>query len=225
MSTDTRTHPSTSSPARPGNPGAAPPPSAPVANQPSPPAHADDPTTLRRQHRELKQPLQDLDRRKREEQLRETTGILGRRDPRQLLDDAASTSGLSWSTIGRMLGVSPSAMRKWRRGGGAISPENREQIAMLSAFLTTVQSCKEPIADIGSWIEMRLRDDTTLTPADIYASGAEGRLLLIDLAAEVMTIVEVLDAFDENWRDRFARDAAFRVVDDGPGGERAIVQR
>lgn len=175
--------------------------------------------------RDLEQPLQELDRRQREERLRETASILARRDPRELLDEAASTWGLSWSTIARMLGVSASAMRKWRRGGGSISPDNREQITMLSAFLSTVQTCKEPIADIGSWVEMRLRDDTTLTPADIYASGGEGRLLLIDLAAEVMSVVEVLDEFDERWRTRYARDSAFRVADEGPGGERAIVPR
>lgn len=195
-----------------------------AVNRPTRLAMPNDPTTLRRKLRGLKEPLEELDRRQREDQLRETAGLLARREPRELLDDAATNWGLSWSTIGRMLGVTPSAMRKWRRGGGSIAPENREQIAMLSAFLTTIQSCKEPIADIGSWIEMRLRDDTTITPADIYASGAGGRLLLIDLAAEVMSIVEVLDAFDENWRTRYARDGAFRVVHDGPGGERAIVQ-
>jgi hypothetical protein len=225
MSTDTTTRPSTTNTAAPASASGAPSSSSPVVNRPTPPSPIDDPTTLRRKHRDLERPLQELDRHQRKEQLRETAGILARRDPRELLEEAASTWGLSWSTIGRLLGVSASAMRKWRRGGGAISSENREQIAMLSAFLTTVQSCKEPIADIGSWVEMRLRDDTTLTPADIYASGTEGRLLLIDLAAEVMTIVEVLDAFDEHWRTRYARDSAFRVVDDGPGGERAIVQR
>jgi hypothetical protein len=196
-----------------------------VVNRPPRPAPTHDPTTLRRSLRELEQPLQALDRRQREERLHETAGILARRDPRDLLNDAASTWGLSWNTIGRMLGVTPSAMRKWRRGSGAISPENREQIALLGAFLSTIQSCREPIADIGSWVEMRLRDDTTLTPADLYAAGMEARLLLIDLAAEVMTIVEVLDAFDGEWRTRYSRDSAFRVTNEGPGGERAIVQR
>jgi hypothetical protein len=225
MNTDAKTLTPTTNVATPSSASGLASQSASVVNRPTTTTPADDPTTLRRKHRDLKRPLQDLDRRQREEQLRETAGIVARRDPRELLEEAASTWGLSWSIIGRLLGVSPSAMRKWRRGGGAISPENREQIAMLSGFLTTIQSCKEPIADIGSWIEMRLRDDTTLTPADIYASGAGGRLLLIDFAAEVMTVTEVLDAFDEDWRAHYARDGAFRVVDDGPGGERAIVQR
>lgn len=214
----------TSNPATTGGASGAPPKGTAVVNRPTTPAPADDPTSLRRQHRDLTIPLQRLDRQQREERLHETASILARRDPRELLEDAASTWGLSWNTLGRMLGVSPSAMRKWRRGG-PISSENREQIAMLSAFLSMMQSCKEPIADIGSWMEMRLRDDTILTPTHLYASGTDGRLLLIDLAAEVMSVVEVLDAFEENWRDQYARDSAFRVVEDGPDGERAIVQR
>jgi hypothetical protein len=224
MSTDAITS-RPSNPAASGSASVASSPAHSVVNRPTPSSPTDDPTTLRHMHRDLARPLRDLDRQQREERLRETAGMLGRRDPRELLEDAASTWGLSWSTIGRMLGVSPSAMRKWRRGGGAISSENREQITMLSAFLATMQTCKEPIADMGSWIEMRLRDDTTLTPADLYASGTEGRLLLIDLAAEVMSLVEVLDTFDDDWRTRYARDSAFRVIDDGPDGERAIVQR
>lgn len=196
-----------------------------VVNQPNIPTMPDDPTALRRIHRDLERPLQELDRQQREEQLRETAGILSRRDPLELLEEASESWGLSWNTLGRMVGVSPSAMRKWRNGRGAVSPENREQVTMLSAFLTVIQRCREPIADIGSWVEMRLRDDTTLTPVDLYAAGPDGRLLLIDLAAELMTTVEVLDSFDADWRTRYSRDPRFRVVDDGPGGGRAIVQR
>lgn len=186
---------------------------------------ASDPATLRRQHRDLERPLQELDHRGREECLRETASLLGRRDALDLLEEIASQWGLSWSTIGRMLGVSASAMRKWRTGRGAISPESREQIALLRAFLDMVGLCKEPIADIGSWVEMRVREDTTLTPADIYASGPRGRMLVIDLAGEIMSPAKALDAFDESWRTRYARDTAFQVVETGPGGERAIVPK
>jgi hypothetical protein len=222
MSTDATAKPPTNQAPSPGASDAS---SPEVVNRPTRPTPTQDPTTMRRMLRDLKGPLEELDRGQRTERLLETAGILARRDPRELLDDAASTWGLSWSTIGRMLGVTPSAMRKWRRGGGAISAENRAHIALFSAFLSTIQTCREPIADIGSWMEMRLRDDTTLTPADLYAAGMEGRLLLIDLAAEVMSPVEVLDAFDNDWRTRYSRDSAFGVVDDGPGGERAIVER
>lgn len=194
-------------------------------NRPAAEPPASDPATLRRQHRDLERPLRELDHHEREECLRETASLLGRRDALELLEEIAAQWGLSWSTIGRMLGVSASAMRKWRSGRGAISPESREQIALLRAFLDMVGRCKEPIADIGSWIEMRVREDTTLTPADIYASGPRGRMLVVDLAGELVTPAQTLDGFDENWRTRYARDSAFQVVETGPGGERAIVPR
>lgn len=194
-------------------------------NQPAAAPEASYPATLRRQHRDLERPLQELDHRQREECLRETASLLGRRDALELLEEIAAQWRLSWSAIGRLLGVSASAMRKWRSGRGAISPENREQIALLRAFLDMVELCKEPIADIGSWVEMRVREDTTLTPADIYASGPRGRMLVIDLAGEILSPAKTLDAFDENWRTRYTRDSAFQVVETGPGGERAIVPK
>ncbi len=194
-------------------------------NQPVAAPSSSDPATLRRQLRDLQRPLQELDHRQREECLRETASLLARRDALELLEEIAAQWGFSWSTIGRMLGVSASAMRKWRSGRGAISSESREQVALLRAFLDMVGLCKEPIADIGSWAEMRVREDTTLTPADIYASGPRGRMLVIDLAGEITTPAQTLDAFDENWRTRYARDSAFQVVETGPGGERAIVPR
>lgn len=169
--------------------------------------------------------LTNADRAEREERLRETASLLARRDPRELLEDIASSWGLSWTTIATMLGVSASALRKWRRPSGHMSAENREQVALLSAFLQMLANVKEPIADIGSWMEMRIREDTTLRPADVYAGSSAGKSLLLDLAAEFLSPLEVLEEFAPDWRTAYQRDPAFEVVDDGPGGERAIVQR
>ncbi|MGI8802082.1 MAG: hypothetical protein ACR2KV_07900 [Solirubrobacteraceae bacterium] len=160
----------------------------------------------------------------RSSQLAEAASLLGKRDPRELLDDLANTWGLSWNTIATMLGVTPSAVRKWRRGG-AIAPENRHQVALLTAFITMLQSVKEPIADIGSWIAMRIHEESTLTPATIYARGADGRLLLLDWAAEHITTTAMLEAVNPEWRTSDPSDPSFRVTDQGPGGERAIVPR
>jgi len=157
-------------------------------------------------------------------QLAEAASLLGKRDPRELLDDLANTWGLSWNTIATMLGVTPSAVRKWRRGG-AVAPENRHQTALLTAFLTMLQTVKEPIADIGSWIAMRIHEESTLTPAAVYATSPDGKLLLLDWAAEHINAGALLDAVNPEWRTSTARDPSFRVTDQGPGGERAIVPR
>ncbi len=164
-----------------------------------------------------------LDREARLERLRESAAALGRSEPVQLLASLADERGLSWQTISTMLDVSSSAIRKWRRGG-SVAPENREQIAGLVAFFEQLEDVGEPIADIGSWMEMRVREDTTLTPAVIYRSGSEHRWLLLEWMRGYLDAAVMLDRFDGAWRERYARDPNFRVVE-GAGGERAIVPR
>jgi hypothetical protein len=164
-----------------------------------------------------------LDREARVEQLREAATRHARQSPQELLDTLALRRGLGWHTIAAMLGVTPTAIRKWRRGG-SLTPENREQLAALVAFFEVLEQIKEPIADLGSWIEMRVREDTTLTPAAIYRAGPDHRWLLLEWARGYIDTATMLDRFDESWRDNYARDPNFRVAE-SPTGERAIVPR
>lgn len=157
------------------------------------------------------------------EQLRESSSRLARREPRELLNVLAVERGLSWHTVATMLNVTPTAIRKWRRGG-SLTPDNREQLAALVAFFDLLEDVREPIADLGSWIEMRVREDTTLTPATMYARGPGERWLLLEWARGYLDTAMMLDRFDERWRDTYMRDPDF-VVGEGPGGERAILPR
>jgi hypothetical protein len=157
------------------------------------------------------------------EQLREASSRLARREPRELLNVLAVERGLSWHTVSTMLNVTPTAIRKWRRGG-SLTPDNREQLATLVAFFDLLEDVREPIADLGSWIEMRVREDTTLTPATMYARGPGERWLLLEWARGYLDTAMMLGRFDERWRDTYMRDPDF-VVGEGPGGERAILPR
>jgi hypothetical protein len=157
------------------------------------------------------------------EQLREASSRHARAEPRELLSALAVERGLSWHTLGSMLNVTPSAIRKWRRGG-SLTPENREQLSALVAFFDMLEDIREPIADLGSWIEMRIREDTTLTPAAMYAMGPTQRWLLLEWARGYIDTAMMLDRFDERWRVIYGRDPSF-VVGEGPGGERAILPR
>jgi hypothetical protein len=170
--------------------------------------------------------VRDYERRDHEarlEQLREASSKLARREPRELLNVLAIERGLSWHTLATMLNVTPTAIRKWRRGG-SLTPENREQLAALVAFFDLLENVREPIADLGSWIEMRVREDTTLTPAVMYARGLSERWLLLEWARGYIDTTMMLDRFDERWRENYVRDPNF-VVGEGPGGERAILPR
>ncbi|HEY3866179.1 MAG TPA: hypothetical protein VGL54_08855 [Solirubrobacteraceae bacterium] len=154
------------------------------------------------------------------ERLRESATSHARHDGKELLDELALRRGLAWQTIATMLGVTSAAIRKWRRGG-SVAPENRAKLATLVAFFEQIE---EPIADLGSWVEMCVREDTTLTPAEIYRAGPQARWLLIEWTSGNIDTVTMLNRFDDSWRENYARDPNFRVGV-GPDGERAIVPR
>lgn len=71
-------------------------------------------------------------------------------------------------------------------------------------------------------VEMRISDETTLTPADLYAMGRYQ--LLLDLAGLRYAPHEVLAALDPKWRTQYGVDDRFQVTL-GPDGEPSIVIR
>jgi hypothetical protein len=149
------------------------------------------------------------------------TAELAQREPASLLAELSSELGLSWTLIGKLLAVSQTSVRKWRRGE-TITPENRRQIARLLAFLETLASSCPTISDPASWLEVRIAEESTLTPADLYAMRREQ--LLLDLAGMHHTPHEVLAAVDPAWRKRYGVDERYEVVP-GPDGQPSIVVR
>jgi transcriptional regulator with XRE-family HTH domain len=170
--------------------------------------------------RELEPALTAHHREERAAMLRQAGAQLAWQDPRDILRQLASDYGMSWAAIAKMVGVTPTAIRKWRRGE-AVSPDARESLAGLLAFLQYASSC-QPISDIGSWLEMRVVPDAQLTPIDLYSAGASA--LLLDWLGEYMSVDEMLDQFEPDWQTKYARDTRFEVSE-GPDGDRAIVQR
>jgi uncharacterized protein (DUF2384 family) len=150
----------------------------------------------------------------RAKELDERTTAAALRSPRELLDELSSGFGLSWSSIAKLSGVSATAVRKWRRGE-TMSPESRRAVARAVTFVEMLVENAGPLQDVGSWLEVPLSDLTTLTPIDLYALGHVTSLL--DLAGGRTGAHAVLDAFDPRWRERYAPDTTFEVVDGGDG--------
>jgi hypothetical protein len=157
----------------------------------------------------------------RELELDERTTAAAMRDPRELLRELSHGYGLSWAAIARLALVSPTAVRKWRRGD-AISPDKRRAIARGVTFLQMLGENFGPLKDIGSWLEMPLSDQATLTPLDLYIAGQVG--ILLDHVSGHLAAHAMLDAFAPDWRERYARDARFTVEDAGDG-HLSIVER
>src|SRR3954462_15771801 len=54
-------------------------------------------------------------------------------DPADLLMALGADLGMPWSLVAELVGVSPTAVRKWRRGG-TLTPESRFRLARIVAF-------------------------------------------------------------------------------------------
>lgn len=150
-----------------------------------------------------------------------TTQTAAQRSSGQLLRELSREWGLSWALVARLCKVSPTAVRKWRRGE-SVSPDNRRALAHLVSFLEMAAVSSPPIQDPASWLEMPLSGESTLTPADLYLAGEES--LLLELVSEEIQPHAALDHFDPQWRENYRVDTVFDVIT-APDGQKSIVER
>jgi hypothetical protein len=146
--------------------------------------------------------------------LSERTASRERQAVRTLLDDITA-SGLSWTLVARILGVSVPAIRKWRLGEGA-SPANRHAVARLAALLDMLAE-QFLIEDPAAWLEIPLAG-TPLTLADVFTANRDD--LVLEYAAGWIASAEaLLNEFDPTWREaENAREfETFQAPDGGIG--------
>lgn len=136
-----------------------------------------------------------------------------------LLEELASNRGMGWSDIAEVVGVSVSAVRKWRKGGVA-SPQSRTKLARIAALLDVLEE-KGVIEDPAAWMEMdfTLAAGYFIRPLDLYLEGHVAEL--IELAEQRQTTAQVLDQVRPNWRQ--SRSGFEVILDDD--GERSIRRR
>jgi transcriptional regulator with XRE-family HTH domain len=136
-----------------------------------------------------------------------------------LLEELASDRGMGWSDIAEVVGVSVSAVRKWRKGGVA-SPESRSKLARIAALLDVLEE-KGVIEDPAAWMEMNftLEPGYFIRPLDLYLEGHTTEL--IELAEQRQTTAQVLDQVRPNWRESRSDFEVYLDVD----GERSIRRR
>lgn len=135
-------------------------------------------------------------------------------DTVQLLERLAEDEAFSWASMARCLGLSATALRKWRRGE-LPSPHNHQRLARLAAFTEIIHELQPRIDDVPFWLEAPVSEATSLTRVDLYRLGKHGELL--DLATERDDAQSVLDRVAPRWRQEHQRDNRFEVVwhDDG----------
>jgi len=136
-----------------------------------------------------------------------------------LLEELAGERGMGWSDIAAVVGVSISAIRKWRKGRDA-SPESRLKLARIAAMLDVLEE-KGIVQDPAAWMEVDLPLDSGyfIRPLDLYLEGHVSAL--IDLAEQRQTVAQVLDQVRPNWRTNRSDFEVFVDTD----GERSIRRR
>jgi hypothetical protein len=123
--------------------------------------------------------------------------------------EALADDGFAWATIARVLEVTPTAIRKWRKGAG-VSSHHHQRLAHLLAMARMLTRVQPRIDDVAFWLETPCREDTTLLRLDLYRAQAYNALLA--LAAERRQAVEVLDVVLPDWRRLHARDERFQLT-------------
>lgn len=142
--------------------------------------------------------------------LRRRAKVKERKWTAHLLEELAADRGLSWTAIARAAGVSVAAVRKWRHSG-AMSPEKRAALAEFASFLDLLEESQ--VNEPGSWLELPVSNQATVTHMDVYSAGRAD--LLLDLPSQRKNEIQVLDEFEPNWRERYGRDFEIFTGPDG----------
>ena len=160
--------------------------------------------------------VQELHGEARERDLTDRTFEKTKKSVSGLLEELAGGRGMGWSDIAEVVGVSISAIRKWRKGGDA-SPESRSKLARIAALLDVLEE-KGLVQDPAAWMEMDLPLDSGyfIRPLDLYLEGHV--MALIDLAEQRQTVTQMLDQVKPNWRTNRSDFEVFVDTD----GQRSI---
>jgi len=162
----------------------------------------------------------DLHDRAQEFDLDDRAAALTQNEPTVLLSFLGDDLGMPWSLVADLIGVSPTAVRKWRRGG-SITPDTRARLARLAAFCQVLPEVEPRITDVVLWLQCPLiGGSTTLAPAELFARGSD--VALLNRAARRVTAEQLLDSEVPGWRASTRPDNRHRVVE-APDGILAIV--
>jgi hypothetical protein len=134
--------------------------------------------------------------------------------PVDLLDALADELLFPWSILARVVGVSPTAVRKWRRGE-AVTPNHHHRLAEFLAFCRTLQHRDPRIDDVPRWLDMPVDTRSDVSRLDLFLTGTRAGLL--DLASARRTGEDLLDEEAEGWRERAATTRRFVVLDHEDG--------
>jgi hypothetical protein len=141
------------------------------------------------------------------------------KSPRDVVLYLTEDLGVGQLATARAVDVSPTAVRKWRRGDSTRT-EHRARLAQFAALCEVLS--ETGLHDPASWLDIPISTESILTKLDLFVAGRADLVLL--LAAGLSEPQETLDMFAPDWRVRFPTDAEYEVIELNDGS-RAVVPR
>lgn len=126
-----------------------------------------------------------------------------------LLDRLSEHHAFSWAVLARVARVSPTAVRKWRRGE-TISPVFHQRLAELAAFCELLGRIAPTNDDVSYWLEMPVIGRSDISRLEVYLGSHTTELL--DLATGRLSGEAVLDRASPNWREQAQGATSSSVV-------------
>lgn len=139
------------------------------------------------------------------------TAARGHAGAAEMLGDLADL-GFAWRDIARLVGVSVTAVQKWRRGG-SISGTKRRSVASILAACDLITG-HYGVEEIASWFEMPIVDGAPITAIDLYAGGRPD-LVFEYASGHVDDPEQIVTDFEPGWRERYRSDFEVFRADDG----------
>lgn len=139
----------------------------------------------------------------------------------RLLAELTDDFAFSWATLARCIRVTPTAVRKWRRGDEP-ARENKQRVARLVAFSRSLHELDPRVHDVGDWLEGLMTPLSTVTRADLYRMDADVNLLrmarsVVRVGPDNVRPEDLLDFYVDGWRNTHGNDRRYVVEwsDDG----------
>ncbi len=153
-------------------------------------------------------------------QLDASTAPHAQAEPGDVVDSLTREHGVGQLVIAQALGVSPTAVRKWRRREAA-TPGHRGRLARFAGLIDLLD--ESGVHDPGGWLCIPVSDRGTLRPLEMFSAGRADLVLL--LASQIDEPHDVLDLFDPRWRENFGVDEEYDVIEHADGSRSAVPRR
>lgn len=138
--------------------------------------------------------------------------------------------GLLWSMVALVVGVSDSAIRKWRRGE-PIEPTHHRRLTLLTALAHIYATYADPTVRFSAWLDSEVVPRFSATPLQLIALSRDADATVFQPLLDLMLGLEdgeqpeaILDRYlGSGWRDEAISEQRFKIVTTAAGDRLLVI--